>query len=31
MNIGSFQYVPSESYCFGVKKDNGKLPLGLAY
>jgi hypothetical protein len=29
--VGSFQKVPWESSFLGVKKDNGKLSLGLAY
>ncbi len=29
--VGHFQLVPWELYCLGVKKETGKLSLGLAY
>ncbi len=29
--VGSFQKVPWESSFLGVKKDDGKLSLGMAY
>ncbi len=29
--VGHFQEVPWEVYCLGVKKETGKLSLGMAY